>query len=995
MTVLSEPIATPSMALTAPNRVPSATYRVQLNQAFTFEQASAIVAYLESLGISDLYTSPFFRASAESTHGYDIADHNSLNPALGGEEGFARLAQQLRERGMGLLLDTVPNHMGIGEASNTWWMDVLENGPSSIYAPFFDIDWQPTKRELENKVLLPILGEQYGWVLEAGELRVQFADGAFDLFYYEHALPVNPRSYPMLLELKLPNLLEQLAADDEGLLEYQSILTGLNNLPPRSETDQHKVAERHREKEILKRRLDTLYRSAQPVQAAIDAALTQINGVAGDARSFDLLDQLIDRQAYRLAYWRVAAEQINYRRFFDINDLAAIRMEREDVFQATHRLLLRLIGEGSVTGVRLDHIDGLYDPAAYFQRLQRAYAEGGAQGTGDTETRRHGDSESGTISANSLALQRRESPSLYLLAEKILARGEPLPESWAIHGTTGYDFTNALNGVFVDSTAERRFNEMYSDFIDRRIDFEQLTYETRRQIMRLSLASELTVLAFQLSQIAERNRYYRDFTFSSLRDTLREVIAHFPVYRSYIAADCVSERDQQVIEQAVARARRHNAAAEQTVYDFLRDVLLLRYPGTSDDEAREAQRQFVMKFQQLTGPVMAKGLEDTAFYIYNRLVSLNEVGSEPRFFGSTIAAFHRQNQERLQHWPYAMLASSTHDTKRSEDVRARINVLSELPGDWRTLLTRASRRNHSRKAEIDGRRAPDRNEEYLFYQVVLGTLPLEPLNAADQQAYVARIQDYMIKAIREAKVNTSWLNPNNDYDQAVVTFVAAALNDTRFLAQLDPLLRTVAHFGVYNSLAQTLLKLTAPGVPDIYQGNDMFDFSLVDPDNRRPVDYQLRAYLLHELQTLPMPQAELARQLSDSRDSRSKLWLTWKVLNLRRNHVQLFQDGNYTPLAAGGEAADHIIAFSRSNAETTLISVAPRLLAKKLGEPLLPLGAAAWGADMLVLPDASAGQSYRNLLTGEEIVTVEIENTVGLALAEVLANFPVALLERG
>lgn len=944
-----------------PNRVPRATYRLQLNRDFTFAQARAIISYLDALGISDMYTSPLFRARPESTHGYDIANHNEINPVLGGAAEFGLLSGELQARTMGLLLDIVPNHMGIGESSNEWWMDVLENGPASIYAPFFDIDWQPVTRELEYKVLLPILGQQYGRVLENGELKLSYGGGIFQINYYAHCLPVNPRSYQLLLQQGLEDLKSQLSESHDDLLEYESILTGLSNLPSRTETDPRRVAERNREKEIVKRRLDALASGSDPVRAVIDTSVRTINGTPGEPHSFDLLDQLMDWQAYRLAYWRVAAEEINYRRFFDVNDLAAIRMEREEVFEATHRLLLHLFAEGHVTGIRLDHTDGLYDPAGYFARLQAAYA----------------------------SVVADDSP-LYVLTEKILARGEPIPEGWAIYGTTGYDFLNAANSVFVDSSAERRFNEIYSDFIGQRVDFEELTYDTRRQIMRVSMASELMVLATALNRVAEHNRYYRDFTLNSLREALREVIACFPVYRTYIVADTdsVGERDQLVIEQTVARARRRNPAAEPTIYEFIRDVLLLRYPDTNDDEARDQQRQFVMRFQQMTGPVMAKGLEDTAFYIYNRLLSLNEVGGEPRHFGGSLAAFHRQNQERGRDWPFAMLASSTHDTKRSEDVRARINVLSELPEQWRTLLGRLARLNQRKKAEIEGQRAPDRNDEYLLYQTILGSLPVEPLDSAAMDVYVGRVQAYMTKAIHEAKVHTSWLNPNSDYDNAVTQFVAAVLRDPRFLAQISELQQTVAHFGVYNALAQTLLKLTAPGVPDIYQGTDMFDFSLVDPDNRRPVDYELRRYLLDEM-NMSIDLVTLARQISHPHDNRSKLFLIWRVLNYRRDHPALFEQGDYIPLNASNNANDHVIAFARSYGGTTIISVAPRLLAKKLGERILPLGEAAWGEELIHTPGTESGQQWRNGLTGETLALTE----GGLRLADVFANFPVALLE--
>ena len=527
---------------------------------------------------------------------------------------------------------------------------------------------------------------------------------------------------------------------------------------------------------------------------------------------------------------------------------------------------------------------------------------------------------------------------LYIVAEKILARGERLPEDWAVHGTSGYDYLNALNGIFVDGSTEKRFSEIYADFIGTRLRFDDLVYATRKQIMQVSMASEINVLAYQLNRVSEHNRYYRDFTLYSLREALRELIACFPVYRTYIVAttEQVEERDRIVIETAVNRARSRNPTIDPSIYDFLRDILLLRYPDTLDPEAREEQRTFVMKFQQLTGPVMAKGMEDTAFYIYNRLTSLNEVGGEPQRFGTTVAAFHRQNQERLRDWPAAMLATSTHDTKRSEDVRARISVLSELPEQWRKALTRWSRWNRRKKIDVDGKPAPHRNEEYLLYQTLLGVWPFEPTkdegrttkderneqillrpwSLRPSSEFVERIQAYMVKAIREAKVNTSWLNPNTNYDEAVRAFVAAILEDTpgnRFLADFRSLHATVAHFGAFNALSQTLLKLTSPGVPDIYQGSEIWDFSLVDPDNRRPVDYDLRAWWLGELVNPPGSRADLARALVDSKaDGRIKLYLTHRALRFRRDHAELFRAGSYVPLEATGDAGEHIVAFARA-----------------------------------------------------------------------------------
>jgi (1->4)-alpha-D-glucan 1-alpha-D-glucosylmutase len=1010
-------------------RVPSATYRLQFNRLFTFADARHLLAYLDELGISDVYASPYLRARAESTHGYDIADHNQLNPAVGDEAEYDALVNELHAHGMGQILDVVPNHMGIGESTNSWWMDVLENGPSSRFAPFFDIDWHPLKAELENKVLLPILGQQYGRVLENCELVLGYEDGAFFLRYWQTDLPINPRTYVDILRLPLEQLIATLGSEHEQVLEYQSIMTGLEHLPSRTETERAKVVERGREKEILKRRLAALADAAPDVRDAIEQTVLRFNGERGDPRSFDLLDALIERQAYRLSYWRVAAEEINYRRFFDVNDLAAIRMDRTEVFEATHKLVLRLLAEGKISGLRVDHPDGLWDPAGYFRRLQESYLE--AVGDGGQAQRRGelwmGDGE---VPQPPTPISQLPKP-LYIVAEKILARGERLPEDWAIHGTSGYDYLNALNGIFVDGANEKRFTEIYADFIGTRLRFDDLVYATRKQIMQVSMASEINVLTYQLNRVSEHNRYYRDFTLYSLREALRELIACFPVYRTYIVAttEQVEERDRIVIETAVNRARSRNPTIDPSIYDFLRDILLLRYPDTLDPEAREEQRTFVMKFQQLTGPVMAKGMEDTAFYIYNRLTSLNEVGGEPQRFGTTVAAFHRQNQERLRDWPAAMLATSTHDTKRSEDVRARISVLSELPEQWRKALTRWSRWNRRKKIDVDGKPAPHRNEEYLLYQTLLGVWPFEPTddrrwtmddsNPSSSIVYrpssefVERIQAYMVKAIREAKVNTSWLNPNTTYDQAVRAFVAAILEDTpgnRFLADFRSLQAAVAHWGAFNALSQTLLKLTSPGVPDVYQGTEIWDLSLVDPDNRRPVDYDLRAWWLGELVDPPGSRAELARALVDSKaDGRIKLYLTHRALRFRRDHAELFRASSYAPLEATGNAGEHIVAFARALATPSSASsargasvpseealiVAPRLLAKHLRETdALPLGSAAWGDALLALPNATPGQHYRDIFTDRTQLVIERDGAIGLPLAELLEHFPVALLER-
>ena len=635
-------------------RIPTCTYRLQFNRQFTFAQAREIVPYLHALGVSDAYASPYFQARAESLHGYEITDHNKLNATIGSREEYDAWVTELHAHQMGQVLDFVPNHMGIAEPLNQWWMDVLENGPSSMYAPYFDIDWHPLKSDLHDKVLLPILSDQYGRVLERGELRVRFEEGAFYLSYYDRKLPIAPGTYRYILNIALQNLAEYKGQDFYA--ELQSIVTALEYLPRHTETDPRRIAERVREKEIVKRRLERRCAEAPEVQQAIENALRQINGEPGDARSFDALDELLNAQSYRLAFWRVAAEEINYRRFFDVNDLAAIRMELPEVFDEAHKLLLDLVRVGAVTGLRIDHPDGLYLPQEYFEKLQRRCAE--ALGTALPQDGR----------------------AVYMIVEKILTAVETLRKDWPVHGTTGYDFANQVTQLLVDSSAETEITKTFHRFLGHSLHFGHLAYAKKLLVMRLALANDVNVLGNMVDRLSEQNRWYRDFTLEALARAVRETIACFPVYRTYLAPGRpVNDQDRQVVERAVAAAERRNPAIEESVFNFLRDILLFRFPENLDDDARAAHTHFVLKFQQATGPIMAKGHEDTVFYIYNRLAALNEVGGEPQQFGIGLDAFHERNLDRQRNWPATLLATSTHDTKRSEDVRARMVAISELP----------------------------------------------------------------------------------------------------------------------------------------------------------------------------------------------------------------------------------------------------------------------------------------------------------------------------
>jgi (1->4)-alpha-D-glucan 1-alpha-D-glucosylmutase len=915
-------------------RIPSSTYRLQFNRQFTFTDAREIVPYLDALGISDCYASPYFQARAESLHGYDITDHNKLNAAIGSREEYDGWIADLHARGMGQIVDFVPNHMGIGEPLNHWWMDVLENGPSSAYAPFFDIDWKPLKADLEDKVLLPILGDQYGRVLERGELQVRFEAGAFYLRYYEHEFPIAPGTYRHILEIALENLAPFKSKDFYA--EFQSIITALEYLPRRTETDPERIAERAREKEIIKRRLVRRCEEAPEVQAAVLQAVEEINGRPGAPRSFDALDSLLNDQAYRLAFWRVAAEEINYRRFFDVNDLAAIRMELPEVFDATHRLLLELIGNGAVTGVRIDHPDGLYLPKEYFEKLQRR-------------------------AAASLGIPLpKDGRAVYLVVEKILTGNETLPADWPVHGTTGYEFGKLVSNVLVDASAEQAITKAFQRFIGHSMPFGHLVYAKKRLVMRLSLANDVNVLGDMLDRLSEKNRWFRDFTLDALARAVRETIACFPVYRTYVTpGQPISEEDRAIVERAVATAKRRNPALEESVFNFLRDILLLRFPENLDEEARKAHEHFVLKFQQSTGPIMAKGLEDTAFYIYNRLTALNEVGGEPQHFGTSVEDFHARNAERQRDWPATLLATSTHDTKRSEDVRARILAISEVPQLWRSSLQRWRMINRRWKRNVEESSAPDPNEEYLFYQTLLGSWPLGATEASPE--YIQRIQAYMAKALKEAKMNTSWIQPNEQWDLAMNDFVARVLEASpknKFLPTFLPVAEEIARLGAINSLSQVAIKLTAPGIPDIYQGNEIWNFSLVDPDNRRPVDYERRRELLTSLESATPEQ--LLEQWSDGR---IKLLLTQRLLRFRREHEQLFKCGSYIPLALTGEFADCCIAFAREHDEKWIAIIVPRL-SSRVGFP--PIGE-KWNDTSVELPASLARENNRELFSGRAL----------------------------
>jgi (1->4)-alpha-D-glucan 1-alpha-D-glucosylmutase len=990
---------------------PGAAYRVQFNHIFRFADGLRWLPYWRRLGVTTLYASPILAAHTGSAHGYDIIDHNHINPEIGSEEELNELLRELKLRGMGLLLDVVPNHMGVGYGTNRWWHDVLENGRSSQFANFFDIDWNPLKPELRDKVLLPILGNQYGEELEAGRIRLAYGNDGFRIEYFDKLLPVDPQSVPLIFHplSEPPSKVHSGSRPEYGdtARELLGLLAAFSELPPHTSCESEHLQRRQREVPFLLRRLRELIERSPEVRAEVQAAVQNINGSVGDQHSFDALHKLLEAQVYRLAHWRVSAEEINYRRFFDVNDLVGLRMEDPQVFAATQKLIRRLLAQDAVIGLRVDHPDGMFNPPQYFARLQMLWAA----------AKVHGPVASGELGENGIEMDVQTAfgknlphpgqEAFYVVVEKILERGERLPREWPVSGTVGYEFLNAVNGLFIDSRNLRSFTNLYHRLIGETLDVERLIYQAKKLIMLSALSSEVNVLSHMLDEISSSDRHARDFTRKVLRDAIRETIACFPVYRTYVdGRGNISAHDRAHILQAIAAAKQVNRSLAPQVFDFLQDILLLRQEnGGSTIHGYRRQLYFALKFQQLTGPVMAKGLEDTVCYVYNRFVSVNEVGGDPGSFGTSVEELHRGNVERQEQWPNALLTTSTHDTKRSEDVRARLDVLSEMPRPWAALVMRWRRINRGKRKTIaSGHLVPDHNEEYLLYQTLAGSWPM-PARASFQPedwalpreeriAYIGRIQEYMNKAVHEGKINLSWINQNAQYTEALRQFVARILSfgtaakPNSFLHVMHEFMPRLAWFGVINSLSQTLLKLTSPGVPEVYQGQELFNFSLVDPDNRRAVDFARADALLATLETRE-PSLELCRELLDEwTDGRLKLWLTHRALQLRGREPEVFRHGSYLPLVVEGKQCEHVVAFMRRHEQREVLVAVPRLSFTMMdGDPRLP-GGEDWADTCLLLPEGTPQRELCNIFTGERIMPRD-----GRILGcEVFAGFPVALL---
>jgi (1->4)-alpha-D-glucan 1-alpha-D-glucosylmutase len=923
---------------------PTATYRIQFSPSFGFRAANSVISYLADLGISDLYASPIFKAVKGSLHGYDVVDPNRLNLELGALYDFEALAAKLKEYKMGWIQDIVPNHMAI-DSENRLLMDILENGYRSKFFQFFDVDWDHPAASLNKRILAPFLGRFYGECLEAGEIALQYGPDGFKAAYYNIAFPLRIESYLNLFK-NLVHLKRKLADDNPDFIKLLGILYVLKTLSSIDEPE-----ERSNQIRFIQRTLWEIYKSNAVIKAFVDETLRTFNGEKGKAESFNFLDDLLSQQLFRFSFWKVAAEEINYRRFFCVNGLISLKVEDEHVLNHTHGLIFDLIERGIVTGLRIDHVDGLYDPTGYLQKV------------------------------------RGSAPTTYIVVEKILNLNEDLPLFWPVQGTTGYDFTNHVNGLFCQKENERPFGRIYSSVTGLRNAYEDVVRDNKKLMIQEDMASDVHNLALLLKKISSRDRHGSDITLNALRRALTEVLAVFPVYRTYISRIAVSENDRKTILEAVDRARA-NFPALLHGFTFVRRFLLLDFPDYVSEEEKRDWLHFAMRFQQLTGPVMAKGVEDTTLYGYNRLVSLNEVGGRPDRFGCSIEEFHSFNTKKRDLWPDSLNATATHDTKRGEDARARINVLSEMPDEWLKKLRTWIKINRGKKKRVQGLAVPDRNDEYFLYQTLIGAWPFSD---ADYPDFVQRIKAYIVKAVREAKVHTAWLKPDTEYEDAYVSFaerILARSQANAFLKDFIPFCSKVSHFGMLNSLSQTLIKIASPGVPDFYQGTELWDLSLVDPDNRRPVDFEKRRAMLVGIRE--RENSNIGRLIQDllstREDGRIKLFLIYRALKAGKTNRKIFREGAYLPLESTGRFRGHVIAFARRYERQWAVVVAPRFLSHMVQGRDFPLGGQVWQDTEVILPDGSPAE-WRNVITSDVL-----PSGGALPVGDILLSFPVALL---
>ena len=943
-----------------PARAPLATYRLQFNLNFQFRDAISILDYLRELGISHVYSSPVLGSRSGSGHGYDVTDPTKIDLDEGGEEEFAALQSALDERGMGLVLDLVPNHMAASK-ENRWWMDVLEFGPDSPFASYFDIEWKPPSRTLENKLLLPFLGRPFGDVLNDGELHLDWQDGRFVLQYGEQLFPIAPTSYAQILNSAVNGKSASLESDSPSAQEWRGVIAVAQSIAHGNGV--LAVADRRAKFEGMCDRLHQLLIASPEVYAHIEMTLEVLNGKPGNPGSFNELEHILAGQHYRLAFWQTASDAINYRRFFSITDLVGVRVDDPAVFDATHEKAIRIGLNKSCSGFRIDHIDGLREPARYLKRLRER-----------------------------LSSQRPEHDDPYLVVEKILERDEWLPEDWPVEGTTGYDYLNFANRLLVDEQQAKKLEEIYSKWIGVSVDFEDLLYDKKKLIMRTLLGVEIRAVSRALAELARDDRYARDFHPAELTEALIEVTASLSVYRTYIQSLEVPETARKAIGEAIesARARRSKLPAEY--FNFISDVLLLAAAEHIRPEQREARLAFVTRWQQFTGSIMAKGLEDTALYIYFPLASLNEVGGDPRVPTTGHSSFHELIARRQMNWPDSINATTTHDTKRSEDTRARIAILSEIPGRWESALRCWSRANEKFVHKASSEAVPDRNEEYLFYQTLVGVWPL---HEDEWSTLVSRVQDYMIKATREAMVHTRWTRPNEPHELAMRDFVAGVLDrksNAEFCSKFEQFQEFTALYGMINGLSQTLLKATCPGVPDCYQGAELWDLRLVDPDNRGTIDFEKRSELATTLREAYKSQNGLnvEQMLESWQDGMVKMHVLNRALNARTENPDLFLDGAYLPIEVQGQHKDRVVAFARKNGDGWLVSISVRCIAAVQAPVIGPEKRRDfWSQTELILPNGAPAR-WINTLAGR---AAGISSATGrLNLGATFESFPLALL---
>jgi (1->4)-alpha-D-glucan 1-alpha-D-glucosylmutase len=943
-----------------PARAPLATYRLQFNSNFRFRDAISILDYLRELGISHVYSSPVLGSRSGSGHGYDVTDPTKIDLDEGGEEEFAALQSALEERGMGLVLDLVPNHMAASK-ENRWWMDVLEFGPDSPFASYFDIDWKPPSRTLENKLLLPFLGRPFGDVLNDGELHLDWQDGRFVLQYGEQLFPIAPTSYAQILNSAVNGKSASLESGSPSAQEWRGVIAVAQSIALGNGA--LAVADRRAKFEGMCDRLHQLLIASPEIYALIERTLGVLNGKPGTPGSFNELEHILAGQHYRLAFWQTASDAINYRRFFSITDLVGVRVDDPAVFDAIHEKAIRIGLSKSCSGFRIDHIDGLREPARYLKRLRER-----------------------------LSSQRPEHDDPYLVVEKILEENEWLPEDWPVEGTTGYDYLNFANRLLVDERQAKKLEEIYSKWIGLAVEFEDLLYDKKKLVMRTLLGVEVRALSRALAELARDDRYARELHPAELTEALIEVTACLPVYRTYIQSIEISEAARKVIGDAIALARTRRSTLAAEYFNFVSDVLLLAAAEHIRPEQREARLAFVTRWQQFTGSIMAKGLEDTALYIYFPLVSLNEVGGDPRLSSADPSAFHELIAMRQKNWPNSMNATTTHDTKRSEDTRAKIAVLSEIPEKWEAALLCWSRANEKFVHKANTAAVPDRNEEYLFYQTLVGVWPL---HENEWTTLVERVQDYMIKATREAKVHTRWTTPNEAHESALRDFVAGVLDkkgNAEFCSKFEQFQRFTALYGMLNGLSQTLLKATCPGVPDCYQGTELWDLRLVDPDNRGTIDFERRRELAANLREAYELQNGLntEKMLQTWQDGMVKMHVLNRALNARKEAPDLFLDGEYLPMEVQGQHKDRVVAFARKYGNDWLVSISVRCIAS-VQAPVIGVEKRRdfWNQTELILPNGSPARWINTLADS----AAGIASAAGrLNLGEAFESFPLALL---